>query len=212
MSLQHAILGFLAIRPMSGYELKHAFDGTVAHFWTADQAQIYRTLARLSDAGQVTVRRIAQDGRPDRNEHRITAAGVTELDGWLARPHPPQPTREAFLLQLFFAGRLGTAAVRRLLQARVDDATAQLAVLEAIAAQHPPSGDHANDLGFRLRLATLDNGITHTRAELEWARTLLTDLTDRPPDRAPAGPGDRPPPDPEPRPDPLPPSEQEGPA
>ena len=45
MSLGHAILGFLSRRPMTGYELKtRCFDQVASHFWTADQAQIYRTL------------------------------------------------------------------------------------------------------------------------------------------------------------------------
>ncbi len=47
MSLKHAILGFLELSPFSGYDLKKAFDGSVQHFWPADQAQIYRTLNQL---------------------------------------------------------------------------------------------------------------------------------------------------------------------
>src|SRR5579875_1236367 len=44
MSLTHAILGFLNRQPMTGYDLKtQCFDISVAYFWPADQAQIYRT-------------------------------------------------------------------------------------------------------------------------------------------------------------------------
>ena len=47
MSLGHAILGFLNREPMTGYDLKtRCFDDDAAHFWTADQAQVYRTLDR----------------------------------------------------------------------------------------------------------------------------------------------------------------------
>ena len=47
MELKHAILGLLSIQPMSGYDLNRAFSNTVAHFWYADQSQIYRTLDKL---------------------------------------------------------------------------------------------------------------------------------------------------------------------
>ena len=45
MSLDHAILGFLNYKPLSGYDLKKVFDSSVRHFWYADQSQIYRTLS-----------------------------------------------------------------------------------------------------------------------------------------------------------------------
>ena len=48
MSLKHAILGFLGYTSLSGYDLKKAFDGSVQHFWPADQSQIYRPLAQLT--------------------------------------------------------------------------------------------------------------------------------------------------------------------
>ena len=53
MSLRFAILGFLSVRPFSGYDLKRAFDQSVRHFWTADQAAIYRTLGELESKGLV---------------------------------------------------------------------------------------------------------------------------------------------------------------
>jgi PadR family transcriptional regulator, regulatory protein AphA len=51
MSLDYAILGFLNYHPYTGYDLKKIFDSSVHHFWSADQSQIYRTLARLTDQG-----------------------------------------------------------------------------------------------------------------------------------------------------------------
>ena len=49
MSLDHAILGFLALEPMSGYDLKRVFDQSVQHFWPATQSQIYRSLGKMAD-------------------------------------------------------------------------------------------------------------------------------------------------------------------
>jgi hypothetical protein len=47
MCLKHAILGILSFSPMTGYDLKKAFDRSVRHFWPVNQSQIYRTLAEL---------------------------------------------------------------------------------------------------------------------------------------------------------------------
>lgn len=181
MSLEHAILGFLSVTPMSGYDLKRVFDETVAHFWTADQAQIYRTLSRLVKDGLVERDHIEQVGRPARNEHRLTETGRDRLDTWLASPPEPQPTRQAFLLKMFFGGRLGVDAAKRLLAERVELARESLAELMGIAAA-VEAETTGNEIGLdqRLRTATLDNGIIHTQAEIEWATNLL-DLLDQEP-------------------------------
>ncbi len=80
MSLKQAILGFLSVAPMTGYTLRKNMDASVAHFWPADQTQIYRTLSTLVDDGLVDVRVIHQDGKPDQREHHILPAGLAELD------------------------------------------------------------------------------------------------------------------------------------
>ena len=177
MSLKHAVLGFLSIAPMSGYDLRKHMEESVAHFWPADQAQIYRTLGHLAADGLVSVETIPQEGKPDRREHSITDAGLAELDSWLAAPVEYVPSREVFLVRLFFVGRLGTDRVRAVLEERAAEARELAAVLEQ-------TGETARqavadpDLETRLRLATLANGLVHARAELEWAQDLLAELTD----------------------------------
>jgi PadR family transcriptional regulator AphA len=109
MALRYALLGFLSLRPLSGYDLKRLFDTTVQHFWTGDQAQIYRTLAQLAEEGLVKVRVIEQDKRPDRKEHHLTEAGLEELEKWLRSPLEPVPVREPFLLRLFLPDGLPEA-------------------------------------------------------------------------------------------------------
>ena len=180
MSLKYAILGFLSVNPMSGYDLKKAFDGSVGHFWPADQAQIYRTLTGLVDDGLLEVNRIEQDHRPDRKEHRLTDQGMVELDGWLGFPYEPQPTREPFLLRVFFSGRLGHGPVREMLTRRIEEGTRQLAVLKGIASDIGQAvAGKPLDLKQQLRFATLDNGITHTQAEIDWATTLLDSIEEK---------------------------------
>ncbi|MCZ6833476.1 MAG: PadR family transcriptional regulator, partial [Acidobacteria bacterium] len=47
------ILGLLAVRPMSGYDLKQAIQATFGHFWTESFGQIYPELGRLAQAGLI---------------------------------------------------------------------------------------------------------------------------------------------------------------
>ncbi len=174
MFLRYAILGFLSLQTMTGYDLKKHFDGSVRHFWSADQAQIYRALAGLVEDGLVDVEVIEQTARPDRREHRLTSAGRGELDRWLRAPLDPQPTREPFLLKVFFAGRLPAADIVALLEARIAAAEELVAILSQIASampdEQPPTVERL------LPRATLDNGLRHARTELEWLADLLDSL------------------------------------
>ncbi|KAA9158973.1 PadR family transcriptional regulator [Microbacterium lushaniae] len=171
MSLRFAILGLLSNRPMSGYEVKKVIDASVGHFWTADQSQIYRTLAALVEDGLATRRTVPQDDRPNLHLHSITEAGTEALDVWLTSPPPPEPKREPFLARLFFADRLPPAAVRELLEGRRAEMLAQLAELESVEAPEEPT-----TVPELLRVATLDNGLQHVRAELAWVATVLSRL------------------------------------
>ena len=175
MSLRHAILGFLALKPMSGYDLRKTFDASVGYFWPADQAQIYRTLAKLVDDGLVTVATEEQAARPNRRIHTIHPAGLAALDAWLAEPVASAPAREPFLLKLFLGGRLGAEAMQALLEARVAEMAEMIASLEAI--ETATLAAKPEGLEAQLRLATLENGLAHARTEQDWALTLAGTLT-----------------------------------
>lgn len=167
MSLRHSILGLLSIKPMSGYELKRVIDESVGHFWTADQSQIYRTLAGLVDEGLASRRTVVQDQRPNLHLHSTTEEGLAELDRWLASPLKTTVAREPFLARLFFASRMSAEGVQKLLDTRRQEVRAQLAALEVIStADDAP--DEAAEVARTLRLATLANGIAHARTELDW--------------------------------------------
>src|SRR3954447_15803679 len=48
-----AVLGILALQPMSGYDIKNQVDGSIRHFWAASYGQIYPELKRLESAGWI---------------------------------------------------------------------------------------------------------------------------------------------------------------
>lgn len=176
MELKHAILGLLSIRPMSGYDLNRAFAGSVAHFWHADQSQIYRALDRLTAAGAIETEVIAQDGRPDRKVHAPTELGRAELDAWLSGPVEVVRPKIPLLAQLFFVARLGAREAGRILDEYEVRVREELERLRAISV-----GDD-DDVESTLRHATLSYGIAAAEAELAWlaaTRDALARTEDR---------------------------------
>ncbi len=99
MSLQHALLGVLEARPMSGYDLVRFFDSSAGWIWAAPQSQIYPTLRRMERAGLIGGDDEPRGPRLTRTVYTVTEKGLEELDRWLATPHDPGPPRDPFLVQ-----------------------------------------------------------------------------------------------------------------
>ncbi|MEW6094524.1 MAG: PadR family transcriptional regulator [Chloroflexota bacterium] len=174
MSLEFAILGFLNYHPYTGYDLKKIFDTSIRHFWPADQSQIYRTLARLTELGFAEMEKIPQADRPDRKVYHITESGCAALREWIAGPPPLDEPRSAPLIQVFFAGQLsdeeilakfeGFAAVMRAILDRYDQVPAQI---------EPYQQEITSPREHFFWLLTLDNGMRNMRANLEWAESVI---------------------------------------
>jgi PadR family transcriptional regulator, regulatory protein AphA len=174
MSLEYAILGFLQYKPLSGYDLKKIFDTSVQHFWSADQSQIYRTLARLADDGLAAVEVVPQDDRPDRKVYSITPAGSKALHKWLQGPFPASPNRSAPLIQVFFSGQLTDEEIKaRFEQARAlfENILERYQSVPAQIDEYVRMVDSPRETYFWL--LTLELGIKTMQAEVEWANGVL---------------------------------------
>ncbi len=174
MSLEHAILGFLNYAPMTGYDLKKAFDASIHHFWPADQAQIYRTLKALMRWGWVTVKVVPQEDRPNRKVYHITDAGREELRRWLQTPMEPEDPRVPLLVKVFFAGQLTDDEAISLLETYAAGLRARL---EAYARIPQQSAHYAEAIRSPREvffwMLTLDYGVRLTRAALEWVEEAI---------------------------------------
>ncbi|MFN8376589.1 MAG: PadR family transcriptional regulator [Anaerolineae bacterium] len=167
MSLGHAILGFLQVMPMTGYDLKtQAFDRTVTHFWSAVQQQIYRELDKMTESGWIDFEIEVQMERPSRKVYHITEAGRTELAGWLTQQQPLVQHREAFLIQLFFAAQLSNEQIIDLLQGQLVGHRERLAALRTI--QIPSAADPIQLRRQTLAQLTLDMGLRLEQMYVDW--------------------------------------------
>ncbi|MCB8976323.1 MAG: PadR family transcriptional regulator [Ardenticatenaceae bacterium] len=174
MSLKHAILGFLSFKPLSGYDLKKAFDRSVSHFWPADQSQIYRTLKQLHKEGFITKQVIPREEQLDIKVYEITEAGREELRHWLATPLPLAETREPALIQLYFGFVLEDDQVRHLLQtavAQIDQTLEELqAVYGEVTSQEVADGVKRP---FFYSMLTLEYGIQANLWQRNWLQSII---------------------------------------
>src|SRR5260370_15699919 len=83
----YAILGVLAIKSRTAYELavemRHCFE----YFWARDDARVYRDAKYLAARGLVTSERQMIGKRP-RTTYSITEEGRTDLSRWPANTSP----------------------------------------------------------------------------------------------------------------------------
>jgi len=183
MPLAHAILGFLEYEPMTGYDLKKYFDQSIAHFWSATQSHIYKSLENLEKDGFVEVKIIPQENKPNRKEYHITHAGRAELHRWITTPRPLEKVREAWLIQIFFSHASSNEEIVSLLKAREKAIQTRLDTLriETSASME----ENAARVGIeRLHLLwqlTADYGIASYEAELKWMETAIKRIRKLPP-------------------------------
>ncbi|RNM14063.1 PadR family transcriptional regulator [Nocardioides pocheonensis] len=98
MSLRYAVLGLLARRPSTGYELTQTFDRSLRSSWHARHSQIYPELAKLEAAALVEV--VGLGARRSKT-YAVTAAGRAELRRWLVEVEPDRSQRSESGLRLF---------------------------------------------------------------------------------------------------------------
>ena len=178
MSLEHAILGFLGTRPRSGYDLKtRCFDIEARAFWSADQAQIYRTLERLRTLGLVKATRRRQSGKPDRKVFGLTAAGRDSLAGWFTTATPLSPPRDAFLMQLYFAADGSDDAIIGLLTQRRAFHQQRLESLRGQAVELA-QGTALPARVVAMHAVAYDGAMATERATIDWLDDTLEALRD----------------------------------
>jgi len=183
MPLEHAILAFIEYQPTSGYDLKKFFDVSVAHFWSATQSHIYKSLEGLERKGWAEVRVIQQDGKPNRKEYQITDDGRSELRRWMTTPLPMDPVREAALIQIFFSHFSRNEEIVALIEARMQEIRVRLHNLRTSA--QTAINENAQQIGIerarQLWQITLDYGIEYYEFELAWNKKTLETIRSLPP-------------------------------
>ena len=131
MSLRYAVLGLLARRPSTGYELTQTFDRSLRTSWHARHSQIYPELAKLEAADLVEV--VGHGARRSKT-YAITAAGRAQLRRWLVEAEPDRSQRSESGLRLFLTPLLDPADRRSTYERDLGHVEQELAALEEVQA------------------------------------------------------------------------------
>jgi DNA-binding PadR family transcriptional regulator len=128
------ILGMLAQRPRSGYEIKSLVDHSTRYFWAASYGQIYPELRRLADAGLIAGTDSPTGGR-QRTIYELTKAGRHALDGWHEQPAEVLEYRDEGMLKLFFAGAVAPERATEIARHRSEQSLEIADALRAVEEQ-----------------------------------------------------------------------------
>ncbi len=167
------ILGFLRVRPRSGYDIKQAVGISTQFFWGASFGQIYPELRRLQEAGLVEVE---SEGGRRRKVYRLTGAGERALDEWLHGESDLFQYRDEGLLRLFFSDlgdpEVAVVNVRRMREWREQ-------AVAFFRAQVEPHAQEDVELGYRFPQRALEFGVVMLETQAEWLAELEAELTAR---------------------------------
>ena len=172
--LAMALLGILYLEPMHPYAIQRRIKewGKDKVVNVTQRAALYKTIARLQDAGLVAVRETGRDQQyPERTVYEITDAGRAACAAWLSEmvgsPHYEYPEFPAALSFLLLLGPEGAQVE---LERRAKVLRAKLAEMDTDAEQAA---------AMRLpRVVMLEDEYLRavTEAELNWVDAVLADL------------------------------------
>jgi PadR family transcriptional regulator AphA len=164
----YALLGLLAMRPWSSYELTKQMGRALHYVLPRAESNVYAEAKRLVDAGLATAEREAT-GRRGRTVYTITDAGRTALDAWLTTPARTTILEAEALVKILFADRIPPSDLLLHIERFEEEAQRTQTAWTEIAQ------DYLEDRGpfpERLHVNTLFwvFAARYTRMRVEWAR------------------------------------------
>jgi DNA-binding PadR family transcriptional regulator len=167
----HAILGLLAVKAWTTYELAKQVQRSLGWFWPRAERKLYDEPKRLVAAGLAKATPEMTGSRP-RTVYTVTARGRRALRRWLDEPPAPPSLEFEGMVKVFFADGGTLEQLRTTLVTIAETSDARAAELEAKFAQHL-----SGDVPFPDRLALNTIGLRfqldHERLFGTWARWAL---------------------------------------
>lgn len=150
----YALLGLLALRPWTTYELAQQVRRSLNWFWPRAERKLYDEPKRLVAAGFATARE-EFTGRRKRTVYEITPEGRLALAAWLREPSAPPTCENEAMVKVFFADAGDLDALRATLVGLEGGARERLAALTVMAeGEYPfPERRHISAITMRLQQA-----------------------------------------------------------
>ncbi len=167
-----SILGFLTVKPMSGYDIKKFIDTSITFFWSENFGRLYPTLNELEKAKLITKQVKHHESRPSKNIYTITAAGRKELVEWLSLPAEPEKNRYELLLKLFFGKLISKENIIEKIEMAKKRHEELLNVYQGIE-KHLDEEELNNSEEKLFWKITLSNGKHTSKAQINWCNETL---------------------------------------
>jgi PadR family transcriptional regulator AphA len=131
----YAVLGLLAIRDWTTYELARQMERGVGDIWAAARSMIYQEPKRLAELG-LAYARAETVGRRKRTRYGITPEGLALLRRWLAEPGAPPAMQFEGLLKILLADPAQPGAIHASLAEAIKWADGLQDVGRVVAAEY----------------------------------------------------------------------------
>ena len=167
----YALLGLLALRSWTTYELAKQVQRSIGWFWPRAERKLYDEPKRLVEA-RLAIAKGEMTGARPRTVYAVTTAGRRALRRWLDEPPVPPTLEFEGMVKVFFADGGTLEQLQTTLKAIAANADARLVELNAKAIENArgdvpfPDRLHLNNLGLRFQ-------VDHERTIGEWARWAL---------------------------------------
>lgn len=161
------------MRPMSGYDIKKAIDGSIAHFWNESFGQLYPSLKKMADEGLVLMEN-QQQGTKIKIVYSITDRGREVLKEWLALSPEKEQIRMESLLKIFFGYNMDIDVTIKHIKEMEENFKLQTAVLKEIIKEIEGYRDENHSHIFPI--LTAEYGVIYYEACLKWAAQAIEKL------------------------------------
>jgi DNA-binding PadR family transcriptional regulator len=165
MSLRHALIGLLAEKPASGWDLTRRFEEVLGSVWPAGHPQIYGELRKLRTDGLIEVE---SEGPRGRTTYRPTKAGMDEVRRWLNSPDVDHTIRMEALLRSVFFWLMTPAELADHLDREAAYYSAMAARYRELAAAKD-RGDYGSSPQTQSLRVAVEAGIGISQALADWA-------------------------------------------
>jgi len=183
----YAMLGMLATRPWTAYELAQHLERGVGRLWPPSaRSNLFNEPKKLVALGLAKAAQDAVGNRP-RTVYAITAKGRRALKTWLDTPGEPTRLESEQLLKLFFAEHGTTAQARATVAAIGEWANERVAENSAVASSYL---DRTGPFPERAAILAVVGKFMTDFADMmaawaDWATSVLADWPDDPADAEP---------------------------